>query len=561
MNAKQQGKFVVSGLLSFVTSLIDLLALAFLFMALSTVVNPNLEFLPTKTIQSWLGITEPSLVLIYLFAAIFLLFVLKNIGSYLAKRYQVRFAFEVSKSLSDTLYSQKLHSSLLESKEETTADLNHRINSIAIYFSDYVMLPTLSILSELLLTALILIGVLLYSWPVFVFLMLFIAPAAYLISRFSRKKLKRSGELINAYTPRLLNNTQKLIHGFVELKLAGKEEGLREEFEEIRSVLYEERERMYLHNNVLHTHLMESMVVLGVLVLAIITHQFGTSASLAGVLVLFGTMAFRLVPSLNRIISNSNTLRTFSYVLDMIQVGEGKSASTKSEGSIDFKDAIELKNVSFAFDNGRKVLEGLDLKIKKNQKIGIYGDSGVGKTSLLNLLMGFYTPQKGSMEVDGLPLTEQNYMSWRKHIGYVRQDSFVSNGTVLENIAFGYPLDEIDMLKVEKCMADAKLSSWVHSLDKGLDTEIGELGSKISGGQKQRIAIARMLYKDADFFVLDEITNSLDKTSSAEILNTIYHLNKSNATIVMISHKPEEFHGCDVTYRLQGGHLVRVDNE
>jgi ATP-binding cassette subfamily C protein len=295
--------------------------------------------------------------------------------------------------------------------------------------------------------------------------------------------------------------------------------------------------------------------------LAILNQQYGAFGSLPGVLVLFGTMAFRLIPSVNRIITNNNTLRTFSYVLDMVDVGEPVETSPREYEEVQFDKSIELKGVGFQYADGQFVLKDLNLELPKHKKIGIYGDSGVGKTTLLNLLMGFYSPTEGQFLVDGQVLNSSQVRAWRKHIGYVRQDSFVSNGTVLENVAFGYSRDEIDMSKVEKCVSDAKLSSWVHSLDHGLDTEIGEMGSKISGGQKQRIAIARMLYNDADFFVLDEITNSLDRTTSAEILNTVYHLNNSKATIVMISHKPEEFHACDVTYRLQGGHLVQIDNE
>jgi ATP-binding cassette, subfamily B, bacterial PglK len=561
LSKKQRKKFAFAWFLTFLNSTVDILALLLLFRTLTFVVTPGTSF---GVIDQWNPIstgTSSDLFLVYMFGTVFLLFAIKNIGSYFSKRFLVNFAFEVSKDLSDQLYSRTLNAPLLEHKHQTTGELNHRINSIAIYFGDFVLLPTMNILSELLLSSLILLSVLFYSTALFGFLVVFILPTAWFIGRYSRKKLKDSGATINKYTPKLISNTQKLVNGFVELKLAGNEENIREEFDEIRSTIHKNRKKIYIHHSVIHTHFMETMVVFGVLALSVLTYRFSSLGALSGILVLFGTMSFRLIPSINRIITNSNTLRTFSHVLDMIIFDKNKEQEATSERPVQFSQSIELSNVSFNFENGANVIDALNLNLEKHQKIGIFGESGGGKTTLINLLMGFYQASEGELKVDGRVIDEAALSSWRQQIGYVRQDSYMSTGTILENVAFGYAPNQIDSEKVKKCLAGAKLLPWVNSLEKGVHSEIGELGTRISGGQKQRIAIARMLYKDAELFILDEITNSLDPNTSKDILDTVYQLNNSRATIVMISHQPKEFYACDKTYRLLSGKLVAHNEE
>jgi len=560
LSKKQKNTFILAGFLTFIHSILDLLGLALLFGTLSVVIEPSSNAKWLDTFNRIFKEPNQQEFYLYMFGALFVLFLIKNIGSYFSKRFQVRFAFEVAKDLSDALYEKQLNRGVIDQKKESTGELNHRINSVAIYFSDFVMLPTLMIIAEMLLACLIMITVLVYSTKLFLFMLLFIIPAAYFIGIYSKRKLRAHGNRINHLTPKLYSNTQTLLHGFVELKLAGKEKQIQKEFEAIRSQLHASREKIFMQHSVVHTHFMETIVVLGVFTLALITYLNPEFGSLASSLVLFGTMAFRLIPSLNRIITSNNTLRTFSYVLDMIQTQHEDVPVSKEEIPVSFKDKISFENVSFTFPNGHPVLQGLSFQVKKGEKIGIYGASGSGKTTLINLLMGFYPPKSGSIHIDSTPLSPESIPSWQHHLGYVRQDSFISDGTVLENVAFGYSKDDIDYSKVERCIRDAKLSSWVHSLPKGLDTPIGELGNQISGGQRQRIAIARMLYKEAELLILDEITNSLDHTTSAEVLNMVYHLNNSKSTIVMISHQPEEFHTCDRVYKLQAGQLVEIND-
>lgn len=563
LNQKQKRNFILTNILSFVHSLLDLLALILLFAVLGSVFNQDGQiFQVFERIHETLGFEETNRQRMYInvLAVLVLIFVLKNTSSYFSKRFQVRLSFDVARTLSDKLYGTKLRSKLVDHKNQQTSELNHTINSISIYLSDYVLLPTQTILSESFLGILILLSVLLYSGSLFVFLILFLIPAALFIAAFSRKKLKRLGHRLNELTPELLTNTQKLVHGFVELKLAGREENLLKEFQKLRENVHKTRENIFLQHSVVHTHFMETMVVVGVLALAIITYSMPEFGAFETSLVLFGTMAFRLIPSVNRVISGNNTLRTFSYVLDMIEDAQVQEEIDEGSEQVNFNSALELDGIRFTYPNGHQVLRDLSLKIEKHKKIGIYGQSGSGKTTLINLIMGFYSPESGDIKVDGAPLNRENIKSWRTKLGYVKQDSFLSSGSILENIAFGFPKDEIDHGKVEQCLSKAKLSSWVHSLPNGLDTEIGELGAKISGGQKQRIAIARMLYKEAELLILDEITNSLDTTTAAEVLNTVYHLNNSKSTIVMISHKPEEFHSCDHVYKLQAGQLIEIND-
>ena len=178
---------------------------------------------------------------------------------------------------------------------------------------------------------------------------------------------------------------------------------------------------------------------------------------------------------------------------------------------------------------------------------------GPEKTTLINLILGFYELPNQHIRVNDLPISEVK-RSWQNKLGYIKQDAFVTALSVKQNVAFG--LDDIDNEKVVDLLKKVKLWDWVQELPKGVETSIGDQGSLISGGQKQRLAIARALYRKADVLICDEITTSLDEENKQGIIKLIEELNKAGTTIVMISHDTSSFKNATCVYELKDGGLT-----
>jgi ABC-type multidrug transport system fused ATPase/permease subunit len=216
--------------------------------------------------------------------------------------------------------------------------------------------------------------------------------------------------------------------------------------------------------------------------------------------------------------------------------------------SFEFNKGVEVRGISFSFpDGGHKVFDKFSMEIRKGEKVGVKGPSGGGKTTLFNLLLGFYKPDEGGIYIDGKELTVANRAGWLKYAGYVQQDVFILDASLAENIAFGVPPGDIDREKVERIIKEVSLSSYLKQLPEGIDTRIGEMGAKLSGGQKQRVGIARALYKGADILFLDEATSSLDSTTEAEINQSILELSRyrDDLTIIAIAHRESSLKFCD----------------
>lgn len=208
--------------------------------------------------------------------------------------------------------------------------------------------------------------------------------------------------------------------------------------------------------------------------------------------------------------------------------------------------SIHIENLSFAYDN-KQILRNINLHIQTGESIGIIGVSGCGKSTLLKLLAGLYSAQNGIIEVQGARRPEEI----RKNVAMVMQNHMLFPASIKENITCGHPMrDEV----IRQACDAAQLSDWIASLPEGLDTFVGERGSKVSGGQAQRIAIARAIAKGAPVVLLDEATSALDGDTSNAVLSALKSLTKGK-TVISVSHRPETLQGCSRVYRMEGGQL------
>jgi len=194
--------------------------------------------------------------------------------------------------------------------------------------------------------------------------------------------------------------------------------------------------------------------------------------------------------------------------------------------------------------------------VKKGEKIGFVGSSGSGKTTLMNLILRFYPENSGSVLVDGVKLTERHTDAWRRIIGYVKQDIFLIDGSIKDNITLSE--ENSDIPRLMSAIHQASLDDLVASLPEGIDSPVGEKGGKLSGGQRQRLGIARSLYRNAEVLIFDEATSALDTATENEVTEAIDALSGSNKTIFIIAHRITTLKNCDRIYELSNGRIAGV---
>ena len=287
----------------------------------------------------------------------------------------------------------------------------------------------------------------------------------------------------------------------------------------------------------------------------------------AAVVPVLGTLALgaqRLLPILQQIYSSYSSIKG-SYaslydVLDLLDQTLPDFSSSSNLAPLTFDREIELNNVSFRYKyNSPWILNKINLKIKKGERIGFIGVTGSGKSTLLDIIMGLLVPVKGKMLVDGVYVTEKNRVLWRANIAHVPQSVYLSDGTIKENIAFGVPKEHIDFNEIKKATQQAQLATLIEEWPEKYQTVVGERGVRLSGGQRQRIGIARALYKGANVLIFDEATSALDNETEQAVMESIEVLGKG-ITILIIAHRLTTLRKCDKVVELSKNKKLYIDS-
>ncbi len=221
-----------------------------------------------------------------------------------------------------------------------------------------------------------------------------------------------------------------------------------------------------------------------------------------------------------------------------------------------FKEKILLRGISYRYpDDSKLILKDIFLQINKGDRIGIVGSTGSGKSTLLDLIMGLLVPERGNVIVDGVFINSDNCNAWQRHIAHVPQSIYLTDSSVMENIAFGVPLELINIEKVEMAAKKAHIADVIESWDAKYMTNVGERGARLSGGQMQRIGLARALYRNANLIILDEATSALDNETEFAIMSTINELD-SEITILIVAHRLTTLKSCNKIVRIENGEIV-----
>lgn len=466
----------------------------------------------------------------------------KSILIVVFSRYQNRYLLSLYKRLSFSLFSSYYRRGLLFIREQGSNRLGFEVNYMCFAFSQSMLASLLRMAGDGLLVALVTVALLVYDWQTVLILYVSFLPMMGLYVWGVRKRVRKYGEQEQQAKREQAKVVSDTFRGFQELEVSGAFTAQQASF--LDGMDKVTRSRVKLDTLMrLPLFLSELSVVLGLTIL--VTLGSGDVKVLVGV---FAVAAFRLLPAMRTLLSGWTQIQNVLCCLDVIEEGlkdtDGNGMDCRVKG-ITFDKEIRTSGLSYAYPGGEKVLENLNVCIRKGEYVGFRGYSGVGKSTLFNLLLGFLKPTEGEIRIDDSVLNPEVRSSWLQKVGYVPQDVFIFQGTLAENIALG--CKEVDRGRVLQVLEQVSLAKWLQTLPDGIDTPLGEAGGRLSGGQKQRIGIARALYKNIDVLLLDEATSALDNKTEKEVNETLSRLKRmyEQLTVLSIAHRESSLAYCD----------------
>lgn len=386
----------------------------------------------------------------------------------------------------------------------------------------------------------------------------------YLIyNKLIKKRIKYWGDKRYYHSGILMKHAQEGFGIIKVLKLMRLENIFFKRFDEHnlkRSIMYKNYEISLGFPRVI----LEYFSILGLLIVAMTQVYLGKNFSeILLLLVIYGVASFKLIPSFNKILICLNSIQYNRPSLELIySILNKKNNSSNLDIDTNNPDSTQnlfiknlvFKDVDFKYKNSNKIiLNKINFEIKPKDIFGILGESGAGKSTIIDLIIGLLKPSNGKILIDGKDLSLIK-MSWQKLIGYVPQNIYLNDESIRENISFNREKSGEEINKVITAMQKARIYDFVKSLPDGLETKVGERGAKLSGGQKQRIGIARALYGNPKILVLDEATNQLDEANEMAIIDTIKDI--KDVTVIIISHNKSALINCNKIIKIKDGKLT-----
>ena len=411
----------------------------------------------------------------------------------------------------------------------------------------------INLITKTLLIIFILISLLIINFKISLSVILIFSGLYFFIFALIRKKISDNGKKISSIMPKRQKKMFESLSGFKELTIYGKKFVLLDEFNNLSNHLKKLR---WINSSLAQTpkFIIETVVLGGFIVFVLANqNQNENFLNLIPTISIFAFAAYKIMPAAQQIFASYAQIKGDISSLKSLKndLNEAKKIQNKFFKKIIFKDKIIIDKITFKYTE-KEIFKDFKMIIKKNEIIGLKGDSGVGKSTLTNILLGLIYPEKGKILIDKKILNQKNAGSWRKQIGYVGQNIYMFDESIKYNITLEKNKQKIDQTRLKKVLKDTNLNSLINSLPNKINTKVGERGSRLSGGQLQRISIARALYRKTELIIFDEPTSALDEDNELKILNIIKNISKNkNSTIMIISHKKQMFRYCNKIYSIK----------
>lgn len=537
LSANERKKCYTLACLQLLVSLLDITALALLVAVIDLYTHPA----PTLKWAGWIpGSHTPGSLLPAGFLLFF--FALKNLLAQKLNENQYHFVYAVAADLSRKKMLACLNGSFTAHAAVDSAVWIKKISQRPIEFAHYLLAGLQQLFTESCLLLLAVTAILLYNALLFFWLLILFLPALLLLSYYLKRKISLARKEVKSSGETSLQYLKETLDGYVESNIYAKNIFFTERYRQQQQKL--NRQLADLQGvQTAPSRLMELFAVAGLFVLLLLQLPAGKEKWIdLTSLTAFVGFAYKCIPGIVKLFNISAQIRTYAFTLDELQP-ETKTENNGTKSILPAPiDKIEIKNLHFSYP-GKPIFTALHGNINKKELTGIRANSGRGKSTLINLLLGFLEPDSGSIEINGIPLSMQERRQCWPSVAYIRQQHFILHDTLLANITLSN--DPYNQENLQDAITMAGLSGFINEHPEGLNYLLHEQGRNISGGQRQRVALARAFYKKADILVADEPFNELDQLSVSYLMQTFRQLADAGKMILLITHNSYALSQCN----------------
>ena len=565
LNKKQKNFFFVLVLFSILQTILEMIGIAAAIPFVTFLLKPESlsEFgFITNLINLDQIIMTDQLIIIFC-VAFFSIFLIKNLIIVITNKLTYNFIFSFRTNLFKNLINKILHQDyIFFVKKGISQIFNTTLNEVNMYSLNIVK-SLIILFSEILISFGILLLIILTGnikgliliFPIIIIVSIILKKINQSIKSWSVTRIEQNEKIINY--------NLNLINGIKEILIFGKANELVNKFDNSLKSLKD----VDIKHNVVTAYpkvLLEQAVILIFILIILILNYLGTpNDNIIIILSFYLIAAYRLVPSINKIFVSYQSIKygkpSIPKVMEYynLSINNKYLKNEKNLEPLKFEKNIELKNIYFDYDNNIEIIKNFNFKINRNEIIGILGESGVGKSTLINLLTNLLLAKSGQIIVDGKEVNDpSDFRKYKNLFSISTQDAYLADGTVKDNIIFGSN-DKYSKDRVNEAIKFACLDKTIGNLPMGIETSVGSSIKQLSSGQKQRISIARSFYSDRKVLIFDEATNALDEENEKFIFQNLKNL-KKNKTIIIISHNPNNLEICDRIYKIENKNLVEI---
>ncbi len=537
LTKKERKKFFLLSAFSLVIGIADILSLAFLFFVVNFYAPQhnqiNIPFLThwkIKPYSFW-----PAFFLLIAFTG-------KSAVAYYFYKMQYRFVYRVASRISGKNLLLYLEGKYTDYAQVDSAVFIRKIGHDPSEFAHYVLLGVQQIITEGILILLTAIALLIINAKLLLIISIVLIPAMMTLRYVTKQRLSAIRRNVKTASENNLQYLKEALSGFVESNIYDRNEIFINRYMQFQDTLNTYLADLQLAQG-MPSRFFEAFAVFGLFTLITLS-TFTSFAKIADLFTLGAFMAgaYKIIPGISKIVNLISQAQTYEYTVnDLIQEMNKNPVQEKLVNN-ESLDSIEFKNVSFSYKKDT-LLDCINFKINKGTFIGISGNSGKGKTTVIKLLLGFLSPEKGDILFNNRCMNETERKAFWNKIAYVKQEPFIVHDSVLKNITLFE--ENYNSTKLNCAIEATGLKILINQFTEGIEKIITENGKNISGGQRQRIAIARALYKEADVVILDEPFNELDAQSTIAMLHHFKTLSLQGKIIILITHDADSFSFCD----------------
>lgn len=569
---KEKKKLLLLLFMMIVAAMAETAGIGFIVPFVGIVTNPDIiqDQAALAYIYEFFGFQSTRAFIIFAVASLLSVFVVKNIYLAFFHYIQLKVILNQQVKLSQRLFKAYLTKPYVFHLQRNSADLLRNVNREVPKVFNGIIISSFQLFTEILVITCILALLLVTSPLATITASVLLGGSVFLFFKVFRKKISSLGKEQQEVNGKMIKWVNQGLGASKEVKVSGKESFFIKAYTNQSQISVNNSRYMSMLEQVPRLFIETALVSIVLITMLIIVFQGTNMTQLVATMALFAMAAFRLMPSITRVVSLITTVKYSMPGLDIVYEDLFKNEEDPINinpvlGVINreeryFTHSIQLRDVSFQYPNKTDhAVRNVSLTIPIGRSVAFIGESGAGKTTLIDIILGLFRPVKGYVLVDGMDLEEQKSL-WQQKIGYIPQSIYLSDDSIRGNVAFGLDHDQIDDKAVWHALEQARLKEFVESLPDKLATTVGERGVRLSGGQRQRIGIARALYHNPEILFMDEATSSLDNGTEKGIMEAVDGL-KGKKTLIIIAHRLSTIENCDIVFKINNGRLIAVDDK